>query len=762
MYKKQSNSKGNHKLPVAPYGSRATTLRSNMCPLKTTITSVYNYLLVIGPKIDDSLTRLKKDIVKGCSEELTKVLGKYVHSGNNIYAFKKIDGLKLVSRVIDIKLKVNYEIHLTFSKEISLKDISTFTSEQNQEIEMIFNIFLRKVLEDRRLYQIKNSRYFDFNAAREVAGTKLNSVTGYFVSVSAIKEGLYLTVDTVTEFFKRQSCLEEISCMKKKGLDEKKINHLLSRKRVSLLCAKGKTWRICGVVFNTNPINCIVQPENISLLKQWEEKYKVRVTVRDQPLLKAKRKGEAGFLIPEFCYVTGLEEESKKFGKGISDLGMIGAEPNEKDKSIIGMFEMLAKGQSLEQYGLLMAGQTKIPLQLLPKPQLTLGAGKIMTPEMLAKGVKIMNPINFHKWMFIYDEANYNMAELLFKTMRSASKSLGLDIKEPEWIQLKCINDKSVENALSEYKMNYQFILVLLTDNRKQYKYIKKLLDTKKGLISQCVCANHKKVTNITCVSNIVRQINAKLGGDLYSIELPEEIPENTMFVGIDVCHHEGKKGSVVGFYSNAYTNLARCYCDTVVQKHGQEIVSILTSLYANAFKTYLKQQGKFPDYIFIYRDGVGRNQRDQILAKELPQLKNVIGHLKKDYDPQITLIIVNKRIHQRFLLELGSRVGNPEPGTIIDTLVTENGCENFFMISAEARKGTIRPTHYYIAHNERKEVTKLIVQKLSYAMTFMYYNTPWSLKVPAQIALADKKAYYVSTIEADSNKRLTVTQSFL
>jgi len=759
MYKKQINPKGKPKLPVAPYGIGPTTLRSNMCPLKTTITSVYNYLVVIGPKIDDSLTRLKKDIIKGCSEELNKALGKYVHSGNNIYAFKKIDGVKLISKTIDPKLKVNYEVLITFSKEISLKDIRTFTSEQNQEIEMIFNIFLRKVLEEQRLYQIKNSRYFDLDTAKEVKGTKLNSVTGYFISVSAIKEGLYLTIDTVTEFFKKQSCLEEIKGMRVKKFDEKKINSFLRGKRVSLHCGKGKTWKIVSVIFESSPVDCIIQPENVPLIKQWEEKYKVRVTVPSQPLLKAKRKDEVGYLIPEFCYVTGLEEESKKFGKGIAELGTIGAEPNEKNKSIVGMFELLAKDQVLEQYGLIMSAQTKIPLQLLPKPQLTLGAGKIMTPDMLAKGAKIMTPINFNKWILIYDTANYENADTLYKKMLIASKVLGLNIKEPKWIELEYIDGKLIEGALNGLK-DYQFILVLITENRRQYKFVKKLLDTKKGIISQCVCADYKKVNNINCISNIIRQINAKLGGDLYSIDLPKEIPENTMFVGIDVCHYG--RGSVVGFYSNAYTNLAQCYCDTKPQKRGQEIVSILTPLYANAIKTYVKQQGKYPDYIFIFRDGVSRNQRDQVLTKELPQLKEVIGHMKKGYNPEITLVIVNKRIHQRFLIDLGAKVGNPEPGTVIDTLVTENGCENFYMISAEAKKGTIRPTHYYIAHNERKEVTKLVIQKLSYAMSFMYYNTPWSLKVPAQIALADKKAYYVSTIEADSNKRLTVTQSFL
>eukprot|EP00826_Nyctotherus_ovalis_P043564 TRINITY_DN4601_c0_g1_i1.p1 TRINITY_DN4601_c0_g1~~TRINITY_DN4601_c0_g1_i1.p1 ORF type:complete len:761 (-),score=209.66 TRINITY_DN4601_c0_g1_i1:75-2357(-) len=760
MYKRPAKSRGYPSLPTVPYRAGATTLRSNMCQLQATIGAIYNYSITFAPKIDDSLTRLKKDIVKGCAEELNKIFGSYVHSGNNIYSLRKTVAAKVVSSVIEPKMKVKYEVTIVFGKEISLKRISGFTAEQNQEVEMVFNIYLKKVMEAQRLYSSSKSRFFDEDNVRGVAGTNLNSKTGYFISVSAIKEGLYLTIDTVVEFSRKESCLKEIKDMRAHGFNEKQIVDSFKGKRVSLRCAKGKTWRISNIMLNSNPINCLIQPDNIPLIKQWEEKYKVKVTDRSQPLLKAKRKGEVAFLIPEFCYVAGLEEESKKFGKGLNDLGTIGAAPHEKDKSIVGMFEKLAKGQALEQYGLMMLGQTRIPLQLLPKPQLRSGPGKVMSPEMLAKGVRIMNPINFKRWVMIYEGRNYNNAEQIFKTMVKASGALGVSVEEPEWVELEYINAKSLENSLNGYKESYQFVLVLLSDRYRQYRIVKRFLDIAKGVISQCVCADYKKVTNMTCVSNIIRQINAKLGGDLYTIELPPEIPKNTMFVGIDVCHIG--RNSVVGFYSNAYTNLAQCYCETTVQGRGQEIVSLLTQFYANAIKTYYVQQKKYPEYIFVYRDGVGRSQRDQVLAKELPQLKEALQNMKKGYTPEITLVIVNKRVHQRFLLEMSTGVGNPEPGTVIDTLVTENGCENFYMISAEAKKGTIRPTHYYIAANERKEVNKLTIQKTSYAMAFMYYNTPWSLKVPAQIALADRKAYYVANIDGPSNKRLVATESFL
>jgi hypothetical protein len=45
---------------------------------------------------------------------------------------------------------------------------------------------------------------------------------------------------------------------------------------------------------------------------------------------------------------------------------------------------------------------------------------------------------------------------------------------------------------------------------------------------------------------NIVRQINAKLGGDLWRMDFGKEIPKKTMLVGIDVCH-KGRQ-SIIGF----------------------------------------------------------------------------------------------------------------------------------------------------------------------------------------------------------------------
>lgn len=48
---------------------------------------------------------------------------------------------------------------------------------------------------------------------------------------------------------------------------------------------------------------------------------------------------------------------------------------------------------------------------------------------------------------------------------------------------------------------------------------------------------------------NILRQINAKLGGDLWRMSFSPEISKKTMLVGIDVCHKG--KSSFIGFVAS-------------------------------------------------------------------------------------------------------------------------------------------------------------------------------------------------------------------
>lgn len=57
---------------------------------------------------------------------------------------------------------------------------------------------------------------------------------------------------------------------------------------------------------------------------------------------------------------------------------------------------------------------------------------------------------------------------------------------------------------------------------------------------------------------NIMRQINAKLGGDLWRMSFSPEISKKTMLVGIDVCHKG--KNSFIGYVATYDPHLCKYY----------------------------------------------------------------------------------------------------------------------------------------------------------------------------------------------------------
>ena len=91
----------------------------------------------------------------------------------------------------------------------------------------------------------------------------------------------------------------------------------------------------------------------------------------------------------------------------------------------------------------------------------------------------------------------------------------------------------------------------------------------------------------------------------------------------------------------------------------GQEIISttILSDYFQRAFQSYRDFNGKMPKHIFIYRDGVGDSMRKQVIDQELAQLDKIVAleyglndqNVEAQEAPEITLIIVNKRVRQRF-----------------------------------------------------------------------------------------------------------------
>lgn len=114
-----------------------------------------------------------------------------------------------------------------------------------------------------------------------------------------------------------------------------------------------------------------------------------------------------------------------------------------------------------------------------------------------------------------------------------------------------------------------------------------------------------------------------------------------------------------------------------------------LSDCIKNALYSYQNRHPNklYPDHIIIYRDGVGDAMRQQVLQQEISQFKEVFSNLYNKFSqPSLSLIIVNKRITQRFFVEdeRGNLI-NPPSGCIIDKGLVENSSSDkefdFFLI---------------------------------------------------------------------------------
>ena len=153
---------------------------------------------------------------------------------------------------------------------------------------------------------------------------------------------------------------------------------------------------------------------------------------------------------------------------------------------------------------------------------------------------------------------------------------------------------------------------------------------------------------NLSKATNILKQINSKIGGDLFYMKFPEAMNDmRTMLIGIDVCHAGPQ--SIVGFAASTNKEMSQCHSEYLVQKKGQDIVGAgMKEGLKMAIDVFKREYGAMPTDFIIYRDGVGDAQRDQVLKKEVSQFKAAISEL---YDPsqdqpKITLVVVNKRIN--------------------------------------------------------------------------------------------------------------------
>ncbi|CAG2185706.1 AUB [Mytilus edulis] len=340
------------------------------------------------------------------------------------------------------------------------------------------------------------------------------------------------------------------------------------------------------------------------------------------------------------------------------------------------------------------------------------------------RGKELVTPVDLQRWVIVFTRKNSAMAQDLVQTLSKVGPPMGMRIAQPTPCEIPDDRNDSYLSALrQQVQQDTQMALCILPTNRKdRYDAIK----NSAVLITQL---------------------------------------KNLMVIGIDSYHDSAKKGrSVGGVVASINPALTRYYSRCTFQHSMQELSDGLKVCMKGALEKYHEVNGALPERIIVFRDGVGDGQLQAVHEHEIPQM---IDCFKKaggtEYSPKVGVVVVKKRINTRFFASLNrGQLGNPPPGTIIDTEVTKPEWYDFFLVSQSVRQGTVTPTHYNVVW-DTTGLKPDHMQRLTYKMCHLYYNWPGTIRVPAPCQYAHKLAFLVGqSIHRDPSPALADRLYFL
>lgn len=155
------------------------------------------------------------------------------------------------------------------------------------------------------------------------------------------------------------------------------------------------------------------------------------------------------------------------------------------------------------------------------------------------------------------------------------------------------VEDMREDKRKGSSKENIVEIFIVMIVNREQdYQDVKRVF-TDLNVMSQCIRRQTAQKFNMSVASNIMKQINSKLGGESLRIKLPKFMESsNVMVIGIDVCH-ASKSSSVVGVVASTNKHCTSFSSDIICQAKGQEIVKKdLDRVFNNALNDFQRNVG--------------------------------------------------------------------------------------------------------------------------------------------------------------------------
>ena len=744
---------------------------------------VQQYAIHYEPIIAEDNYPLKRKIIRQLTADLKGYFERYAQAGDTIFVFSKDakDKVSLETKIDEVLYKVTFD---KTANKVNCRNINKKTRDNIKIKSFIENIIKNIFMANDHMVRFDNGAFFDYNSAVNLGNNGTKIWSGFSTAVTITESGLYLRLNDKNKLITGKTVYDKMEELRRRNSNIRSeesmraITDYLKGKVVIAGYGNFRAYRIGEISFDRTVNNTDFEIEKdgkkqkITIKDYYKQQYNINIKFEDQPLLieeipRNRRDDEnkvVRYLIPELCYLTGIDELNDKDRAEI--IAKSKFQPTQKVKKIENGFSYLKnpnkkrvkkKGKEVElrspneirmEWGInIDENFVEVEAQCIPIPLLEFGDKK-EAPQMRNgrfKQLRDFNPIHFnnHNCILITFDNLTNLAKNDCNQMEIAGRKLGVKFELPK---LEEIHNKHEEKLLDDLrKINYNdgkvmAIVVLDRFTKNLYPTIKNFLYTQGGLTSQFMLHDEnpkggRKKQNMSYYSAVLNQMVVKSKGELFRINFTEKISKMpSMILGIDsTMTKEGKKFVLSASFNR---NFNKFYTDFKIDKENESALEYLIKSALDHFSNVNNKN--LPGRVIIYRQGGNEKQTEKMMKFELPKILKAFDEYKNNYKPKLTIFGVNKKTDLKFFERSNDGYRNIPAGTVIDKNVVSPDVFEFYLQCPEVDKGTGSPVHFLCLYNNNDDLTINDFEEITYQQSYYYWNWPGPIRIPAALKYAE------------------------
>ncbi|KAJ8934127.1 hypothetical protein NQ314_013586 [Rhamnusium bicolor] len=661
------------------------------------------YRVDFNPEIDN--TRQRKGLIR---TGMANVVNGYLFDGTVLYTPQLInpDPLEVF---VQTENGENIRITIRLVGDVAWGDYHYL---------QLFNIIIRKCLAFMQL-QMVGRNYYDPNARIAVPEHRLELWPGYYTSMRQHERNILMNCDVQFKVMRMDNVYDMLLECRGSNVRNEFQSKVIGS--IVLTYYNNKTYKVDDVDFNSTPTSTFPMKDGtqMSFIQYYRQKYNININVENQPMLVSRSKAreiragmpETILLVPELCQLTGLtdrQRENFQLMRALADHTRVG--PQQRMQKLMEFSQRMRRNNAKYSAGQ-QADWTK-ELRALP----------MFVPGLMQK-FAIVCPVKFR-----------GPCQEFVQCLQRSARGMSWDIGQPRIFDIP--DDRShtyleqIENIISKNNPN-MIMCVVPNNSQDRYSAIKKKAVWTVGFLHKLYWPKIylRKVCVMSIATKVAIQLNCKIGGAPWTVVMPLS---NLMVVGYDVCRDTANKGKSFGaMVASLDKQITRYYSYTSEHRLEEELSDNFAAFLLLACHRFKEQNGRFPERILIYRDGVGDGQLPYVHQHEVANIKKKLSdEIYKNNDLKMAFVVVSKRINTRIFTDRG----NPPPGTVI----------RLFIVSQCVRQGTVAPTSYNVIE-DTMGLPPDRMQMLTYKLCHMYYNWSGTVRVPAPCQYAHKLAFLVA-----------------